>query len=64
MLYYPENDKLRPRLTSVINQLICIAEETQKAAGVTITKLPGGRLKLVDGRGNVVIRPANPWEVY
>lgn len=56
--YHPS----RQKLMGIINQLRDISDQIRREAGVKIKKLPDGRLKITDAKGNSIIRLPYGWE--
>lgn len=56
-------DRRQQVLKGVWDQLVTIKKQVEEEAGVKKEILPGGRLKISDKDGNVIIREPYPWEV-
>ena len=59
-----KDDPAVRKLGALKQQLIMIAKRIQKEAGVTVEKLPDGRIKMTDQDGNVIVREPREWEKY
>lgn len=57
------DDRQRQALKSVYEQLVALKKQVEEEAGVKKEVIPGGRLKITDNDGNVIIREPYPWEV-
>jgi len=57
------DDRKRQALKSVYEQLVALKKEVEEEAGVKKEIIPGGRLKITDTSGNIIIREPYPWEV-
>ena len=58
-----EEDRIKRSLDGVWKQLVDYKREVEKADGVVKEMLPGGKIKLTDADGNVIIREPYPFEV-
>lgn len=56
-------DSSRRALDSVWEQLVEGKKRAEREAGVTKEMLPGGRLRITDKDGNVIVRQPYPYEV-
>lgn len=56
-------ERLRPSLIGVRQQLIAMKKDIEKADDVTKTILPNGMLEIKDKDGNRIIRPPYSWEI-
>ncbi len=56
-------DRIKPMLTGVNQQLIAIKQDIEKAEGVVKTILPNGMLEVKDAAGNKIIRAPLSWEI-
>lgn len=52
----------KDELMGIFNQIIEARQVIRDEDGVTIEKLPDGRIKMVDNQKNVIIRPPYEWE--
>ena len=59
-----KDDPAVRKLGALKQQLIVITKRLQKEAGVTVEKLPDGRIRLTDASGNVITREPFEWESY
>ncbi len=57
------DDRQRQALKPVYEQLLALKKQIEKEEGVKKEVIPGGRLKITDNDGNVIIREPYPWEV-
>ena len=56
-------DRLKPSLKRVFEQLVAMKRDIEKAEGVVKTILPNGMLEIKDKDGNRIIRAPYSWEV-
>lgn len=49
-------------LENVFKQLMEVAKEIRKLAGVTVEYLGDGKVKMIDKDGNTITREMYPWE--
>ena len=57
------DDRQRQALKSVYEQLVALKKQVEEEAGVKKEIIPGGRLKISDKYGTIIIREPYPWEV-
>ena len=57
------DDRKRPALSGVWEQLVEIKRQVEQEAGVKKEVIPGGMLRITDRDGNVIIRAPYPYEV-
>jgi len=57
------DDRQRQALKPVYEQLLALKKQIEEEEGVKKEVIPGGRLKITDRDGNVIIRAPYPWEV-
>jgi len=62
-LIMQSDEKTQQALKPVWEQLIALKKRFEEEAGVKKEVLRGGRLKITDKDGNVIIREPYPWEV-
>jgi len=53
----------RDSLPDTWQQLVATKKQIERECGVRKEYLPGGKLKITDADGNVIIRPPYSWEV-
>jgi len=56
------DERTQTALKPVWEQLIALKKQFEEEAGVKKEVLPGGKLKISDRDGNVIIREPFPWE--
>lgn len=56
-------ERVKPSLSGIRNQLIAMKKDIEKAHGVVKKILPDGMLELTDEDGNRIIRLPYSWEV-
>jgi len=56
------DERTQTALKPVWEQLITLKKQFEEEAGVKKEVLPGGKLKISDRDGNVIIREPFPWE--
>lgn len=58
-----QEEHQRPLLSRVERQLVDLKKQIEQELGVKKEILPGGKLRITDRDGNVIIREPYPWEI-
>jgi len=58
-----QEEHQRPLLSRVEKQLVELKRQIEQEFGVKKEILPGGKLRITDRAGNVIIREPYPWEI-
>lgn len=62
-LIMASDDRKQQALRPVWEQLLALKKQIEEEAGVQKEMIPGGKLKITDSYGNIIIREPFPWEL-